>query len=47
MCSIWLSEEPLRFALYIIDNLVFITEMVSVYCAVRNEPLYNTDMSPL
>ena len=28
------------FVLYIFNRLVFITEVKSVYCAVRNEPLY-------
>jgi hypothetical protein len=31
------------FALYIINSLVFITEVESVYSAVRTEFLYNTD----
>ena len=43
MCSVWLSEERVSFALYVINRLVFITEVESVYCAVRMESLYNTD----
>jgi hypothetical protein len=31
------------FALYNINNLVFITEVEDVYSAVRTESLYNTD----
>ena len=34
MCFVWLSEETVTFALYIINILVFITEAESVYCAV-------------
>jgi hypothetical protein len=45
MCFVWLSDQTVTFALDIINRLVFITEAESVYCAVRTEPLYNTDMS--
>jgi len=45
MCFIWLSEQTVFFALYIINRLVFITEMESVYSAVGTESLYNTDPS--
>ena len=38
-----LSEETVPFVLYIINRLVFITEVESVYSAVRGESLYNTD----
>ena len=41
MCVLWLSEQTVTFALYIINRLVFITEVESVYCAVRTECLYN------
>jgi len=34
-----------KFALYIINWLVFITEDERVYCAVRSESLYNMDTS--
>jgi hypothetical protein len=44
LCFVWLSEETVPFALYIIKIWVFITEAVSVYCAVRFEALYKTDM---
>jgi hypothetical protein len=43
MCFVWLSEETVPFALYIINRLVFVTEAESVYCAVRTEALYRTD----
>ena len=43
MCFLWLWEQTATFALYIINRLVFITEVESVYCAVRTESLYNTD----
>jgi hypothetical protein len=45
MCFVWLSDKTVTFALYIIKTLDFITEMESVYSAVRTEYLYNTDMS--
>jgi len=43
MCFVWLSEQTVAFALYITNRLVFITEVGSVYCAVRTESLYNTE----
>jgi hypothetical protein len=43
MCFVWLSEQTLTFALYIFNRLVFITEVESVYCAVRIESLYVGD----
>ena len=39
----WLSEQTVTFAVYIINRLVFITEMESVYSAVRTESLYKAD----
>jgi hypothetical protein len=45
MCFIWLFERTVTFALYIINRLVFITEVGSVYCAVHTESLRNTDTS--
>ena len=42
MCSVWLSEQTATFALYCLNWLAFITEVESVYCAVRIESLYNT-----
>jgi hypothetical protein len=45
MCFVWLSEQTVTFALYIIKIFVFITEAESVYSAVRTESLYNTDRS--
>ena len=38
-----LSEQTATFPLYNIKSLVFITELESVYSAVRTESLYNTD----
>jgi len=45
MSFVWLSEQTVNFAVYIINRLVFITEVESVYCAVRSESSYNTDTS--
>jgi hypothetical protein len=45
MCFLWLSEETLAFALYIINSVVFITEVESVYFAVYTESLYKADTS--
>jgi hypothetical protein len=44
---LWISEKnsELFLILYIINRLVFITEVESVYSAVRTESLYNTDTS--
>jgi len=38
-----ISEQTVTFALYIINRLVFITKVKSVYSAVRTESLFNTD----
>ena len=35
MCFVWISEQTAIISLYSINWLVFITEMESVYCAVR------------
>ena len=43
ICFIWLSEEAVLYVLYVVNRLVFKTEVKSVYCAVRAESLYNTD----
>ena len=43
MCSVWISEQTTTFSLYNIKRLSFITEVETVYCAVRTEPLHNTD----
>ena len=37
MCFVWISEQTAIISLYNINWLVFITETVCVYCAVRNE----------
>jgi len=40
VCCVWLSEETVTFALYNINRLVFITEVESIYSAVRTDSLY-------
>ena len=37
MCFVWISEQTAIISLYNINRLVFITETVCVYCAVRTE----------
>jgi hypothetical protein len=36
VCFVWVSEQTASFALHNIKRLVFITEVESVYCAVRS-----------
>jgi hypothetical protein len=43
MCFVQISGQTATFTLYIINWLVFITEVESVYCTVRTESLYKTD----
>ena len=43
MCSVWISEQTVTFSLYNINRMDFITEVESVYIAVRTESIYNTD----
>jgi len=43
VCFVLLSEQTSKFALYNIKRIIFITEVESVYSAVRTESLYNTD----
>jgi hypothetical protein len=43
MCFVMLPEQTVTFSLYIINRLVSIIEVESVYCSVRTESLYNTD----
>ena len=51
ICFVWLSEETVTFALYIINILLytsltycfFVAEVESVYCEVRPESLHKTD----
>jgi len=45
MCFVWLSEQTVTFTLYVINSLLFVTEVVSDYSAVRTDSLYNTDKS--
>jgi hypothetical protein len=40
VCFVWISEQAVTFASYIINRLVFIAEVESVCCAVRTESLY-------
>ena len=42
VCFVWILEQTVPFALYIINRLIFITEVERVYCTVRTESLYNT-----
>jgi hypothetical protein len=43
ICFVWISEQTANFAIYCLNWLAFITEVESVYCAVRIESLYNID----
>jgi hypothetical protein len=43
MCFVRISEQTATSALQTIKRLVFITEVESVYSAVRTEALYKTD----
>jgi hypothetical protein len=43
MCFVRISEQTAAFALQNIKRLVLITEVESVYSAVRTESLYKTD----
>jgi hypothetical protein len=43
MCFVWISEQTATFTLQDIKRLVFITEVESVYSAVRTDSLYKTD----
>jgi hypothetical protein len=40
---VWISEKIINFTLQNIKILVLITEVESVYCALRKVSLYNTD----
>ena len=42
-CFVRISEQTVTFALYVINWLVFITVVESVYYAVRNDSLYKAD----
>jgi len=44
VCFVWISNQTANFAVQNIKRLVFVTELESVYCAVRNVSLYNTGM---
>jgi hypothetical protein len=43
MCFVWISEQTVTFFLFIINGLVFITEVESAYSTVRTESFYSTD----
>jgi hypothetical protein len=43
MCFAWVSEQTATSALQNIKTSVFITEVESVYSAVRTESLHKTD----
>jgi hypothetical protein len=43
MCFVRISEQTTAFALYVINWLVFITVVESVYSAVRTDSLYKAD----
>jgi hypothetical protein len=43
VCFDWISKQTANFALHNIKKIGFITEVESVYSAVRTESLYNTD----
>jgi len=43
VCFVWISEQTANFALHNNKILVFITDVESVYSAVRTESSYNTD----
>ena len=44
MCFLFIWEQTATFASYIVNWSVFITEMKSVYCAVRTGSLNKTDL---
>ena len=45
MYFVWISEQTVTFALYVINSLGFITESESVYCAARTESLHKTGLN--
>jgi hypothetical protein len=44
VCFVWISEKTENLTLQNFKRLVFITEVESVYSAVRTESLYTTDI---
>ena len=44
MCFLRISEITVTFALYNMNRLVFVTDLESVYCAVRTESRYEIDV---
>jgi len=45
VCLVWISEQTAHFALHDIKRLIFVTEVESVYCAVRAQSLYRVSHS--
>jgi len=43
VCFVWVTEQTANLTLHNIKRLVFITEVESVYFAVRTQSLHNTD----
>jgi len=43
VCFVWILEQTANYALQNMKRLVSITEVESVYSAVRTDSLYNTD----
>ena len=44
---VWMPEQTVYFSLYVVNRLVFKTEVESVYSAVRIHSVYNRDISRL
>ena len=40
MCFVWISEKKINIFIYVINVLVLMTEVESVYCVVRTESSY-------
>ena len=45
MCFVWISQQTAIISLYNINWLVFITEKMNVYCAVRTGSLYTASFN--
>jgi hypothetical protein len=44
-CCVWLSRQTVSLAFHIINRMVLIIEVESVYSVVRTESLYSTNKS--
>jgi len=42
-CFVWISEQTVAFAVYMINWMVFITMLGSVHSAVQTDSLYKAD----